>query len=402
MSSNGRGKNGTRTSARVRPNNTTKSKACQEPIKPINQPKKYDYIRKTARVNGKKISAYGKTEREAYMKLSRKIEEEKHKEEALKGDISVDEWFDTWLETYKEPTGLTAKSLLMYKQKYTNHIEPYIGKMKLKDVKDIHLQKILNEQAGMSASHVSKVRLVLKELFKRARQSRLIQYDPAELLILPQATKGQRRSLTDKERDLLLRVADYHKNGLWILTLLYTGMRPGESAVLRWEDVDFQKNEIHVHAAKESGYTHVKGTKTQSGVRDIPIHSELLKRLQAAFTGKSGLVFPNHAGEVPDDSTIRRWWMSFLREMDIQGGAVVYRNKVVQTTLAPDLKLYCLRHTFCTDLQKAGVPLNVAKELMGHSSISVTANIYTHKDNETLHANMRLLEKATAKNGAKK
>ena len=47
--------------------------------------------------------------------------------------------------------------------------------------------------------------------------------------------------------------------------------------------------------------------------------------------------------------------------------------------VADDLVPYCLRHTFCTDLQDAGVPINIAKELMGHSDISITAKIYTHQ-----------------------
>ena len=74
-------------------------------------------------------------------------------------------------------------------------------------------------------------------------------------------------------------------------------------------------------------------------------------------------------------------------------GATLYRNKITQHAIAEDLTLYCLRHTFCTDLQKAGVPINVAKELMGHSDISVTANIYTHRDNNVLHASMRMLDR---------
>ncbi len=55
-------------------------------------------------------------------------------------------------------------------------------------------------------------------------------------------------------------------------------------------------------------------------------------------------------------------------------------------------QLYCLRHTFATDLQRAGVPLNVAKELMGHSDITVTANVYTHRDNAVLHAGIAALD----------
>lgn len=64
--------------------------------------------------------------------------------------------------------------------------------------------------------------------------------------------------------------------------------------------------------------------------------------------------------------------------MDIEMGARLYRNKIIVHALADDFYLYDLRHTFCTDLQAAGVPINVARELMGHADISVTSKIYTH------------------------
>lgn len=82
-------------------------------------------------------------------------------------------------------------------------------------------------------------------------------------------------------------------------------------------------------------------------------------------------------------------------------GATVYRNQIIRSVVADDLTPYCLRHTFCTDLQKAGVPINVAKELMGHADISTTANIYTHKDMEVLHNGISLLDGSGGKDGGK-
>ena len=215
--------------------------------------KKIRYFRKTARYNGKKYEATGKTELEAMTKLAEKLAAVKRGEEAIDGSMTVDSWYRQWKALYKEPKGLTAKSLGMYDEKYNGYIKPRIGRLKLKDVKDVHLQIILNEQAGKSASHVKKIRLVMQEMFKRARQSRLIAYDPAELLELPAFIQKKRRSITEEEREAILAVAEYHRSGLWILTLLYTGMRPGETAALTWADVDFKKNEIHIHSAKESG-----------------------------------------------------------------------------------------------------------------------------------------------------
>lgn len=359
------------------------------------------YFRKTARFNGKKYEATGKTELEAMTKLADKLAAAKRGEETIGGSMTVDAWFKEWLETYKKPKGLTKKSLGMYQEKYEGYIKRRIGTMKLKDVKDTHLQKIMNEQEGMSSSHAKKVRMVMQEMFKRARQSRLISYDPAELLELPQTKKGTHRSITEEERKAILEVARTSPSGLWILTLLYTGIRPGESAALTWNDVDFKNNEIHIHSARESGTGTIKGPKTAAGVRDIPIHSQLRPLLMKAKGEPFSPVFPNHAGKLPDDATMYRWWKAFLRALDIHMGAKVYRNQIIESKLAGDLTIYCLRHTFCSDLQRAGVPLNVAKELMGHSDIQTTANIYTHKDQRILHDGIALLDGTGVKYGGK-
>lgn len=361
----------------------------------------YNYVRKTARYNGKKFEATGKTEREAYMKLAEKLEAAKRGENTISGDMTVDAWFHKWKTTYKDPKGLTPKSLGMYDEKYNGYIGCVIGKMKLKDVQEVHLQSILNGQAGRSDSHVKKLRMVMRGMFKRARQTRLIQHDPSELLELPATVKGERRSLTEVEREAVLSVAKDHRYGLWIMTLLYTGMRPGESAALVWDDIDFEKNEIHVRTAKESGRKVVKTTKTAAGTRDIPIHSALRQRLLEAKKDGKDFVFPGYSGKIMDDQAIRRRWLAFRRDMDIYMGAKVYRNKITESVIADDLVLYCLRHTFCTDLQDAGVPLNVAKDLMGHADIQTTANIYTHKKSETIHANFALLDSVGGKTGGK-
>ncbi len=342
---------------------------------------KYNYVRKTARYNGKKYEATGKTELEAMTKLAEKLAAAKRGEETIGGSMTVDAWFAQWLDTYKVPKGLIEHSLNGYRSMYTRYLHPRIGRLRLRDVRDVHLQKILNEQAGMSSSHVIRLRQVMQGMFRRARQSRLIAYDPAEMLELPESRTGRRRSLTDEERAALLAVADTHPAGLWALTLLYTGMRPGESAALRWVDVDFDHGEIHIHAAKEAGAMRIKAPKSAAGVRDIPIHAQLLPRLRAERGEAFDFVFPSRSGGMMSDNNMHRQWLSLAAGMAEQLGRAV-----------DDLTPYFLRHTFCTDLQRAGVHINVVKELMGHSNIAVTANIYTHRDQSVLHAGIALLD----------
>ena len=334
----------------------------------------------------------GKTEQEACDKLADLITTLKQGDLALAGsNLTVDQWFAQWRDTYKAPSGLTPKSFGLYDEKYRGYIGPAVGHLKLTEVRDLHLQTILNTQAGRSYSHVSKLRMVMQELFRQARRSRILLYDPAEGLQLPESVKGTHRPITNQERRHILALAQTHPSGLWVLTILYTGLRPGETAALLWKDIDFARNEIHVYKAVESGTRAIKAPKTPAGARDIPMRPELRDRLLAARGAPESPVFPSARGGVRSANSLRRLWNAFARDLDLRMGAKVRDGEVIQHAIAPDLTPYCLRHTFCTDLQRAGVPINVAKELMGHANISVTANIYTHRDQKVLHSNMAKL-----------
>lgn len=126
----------------------------------------------------------------------------------------------------------------MYKGRIDNIILPSIGGMKLKDVRDIHLQKILNSRKGKSKSDTSKVMNTIRAMFKKARTSRLIPFDPSEDLEMPQTTEGKRRSITEDERVCILNVAATHPAGLWVKLMLYCGLRPGETIALKWRNIE--------------------------------------------------------------------------------------------------------------------------------------------------------------------
>ena len=196
---------------------------------------KYTYIRKTITWDSRRYEVRGKTEQEACEKLADLVVSLKRGEFAASGQTTVEQWFQQWMQTYKIPSGITPKSLRLYDEKYNGYIGPAIGQKKLQDVRDLHLQTILNTQAGRSYSHVSKLRMVLQELFRQARRSRLIVFDPAEGLQLPESTKRSHRPITAAERRHILALAKEHRAGLWVLTILYAGLRPGETAALSWQ-----------------------------------------------------------------------------------------------------------------------------------------------------------------------
>lgn len=139
-----------------------------------------------------------------------------------------------------------------------------------------------------------------------------------------------------------------------------------------------------------------RSKKSEKECRKIPISpqlkSALIEHKLKNFNGQYVFVRVKNNALPMDENAFYHAWHNFKREMDIANGAKVYRNQIIESTLAEDLEPYLLRHTFCTDCQAAGVPINVAKELMGHSDISVTAKIYTHMIDEVFEQNRKRLE----------
>ena len=85
-----------------------------------------------------------------------------------------------------------------------------------------------------------------------------------------------------------------------------------------------------------------------------------------------------------DDNAFYQSWKNFVKEMDLANGAHLYRNQVKFFFIAPDFVPYLLRHTFCTNVQQAGLDVKSLQYLMGHSNASVTLDVYTHSSFESV------------------
>jgi len=345
------------------------------------------YYRSRFYFNGKQYEARSnKSQPEADKKAALMERSLENGEVGASKNMTVQAWCNDWLETFKKGT-ITDKSYKGYLHRVNDIIVPEIGNLKLKDVRDIHLQKIVNTRKGFSKSDTKKVLQTIRAIFKQARVSRLISYDPAEnSLKMPMATEGSNRSITDIERARILKTAETHRAGLWVKMMLYCGLRSGEIIALQWKDIDFKSKRVKIDKALESGSTEIKEPKSKAGNRSVPIPDIFLKDLQAVKSEPFAPVFTQAtSGKRHSQDSFYQSWSTFKRQMDIENGAKLSnRKQILISTLALDLIPYFLRHTYCTDLEAAGVPINVAKYLMGHSDISVTSKIYTHTTNEVI------------------
>jgi integrase len=322
--------------------------------------------------NGKQYAVYGHSQAELYRKADAK-KKELERQDRISKSMTVQAWKEEWLEVYKRP----AVSEATYKN-YKSLLERLDLDMPLAAVRPIDLQGVVNDMQGMSEWSIKKFCTILRSLFADAAENGLIETNPAKKLTHPRGYKRPRRPLTARERDLIEQVAPSSIAGPFVALMLYAGLRPGEASIVQGRDI--QAN---------IGVLHVRGTKTDAADRYVPISDKLMPYIEGL--GQDEYAVKSVNGEPTNADSRRHLWNIFLRELNVAAGSPVGRpNKhtpwdvPLENRMADDLVPYLLRHTFCTDLEAAGVPLNVARDLMGHSSVEITSRIYTHRSEEAL------------------
>ena len=316
---------------------------------------------------GHRYSVTGKTQAELTERYNRKMME------LTKGHFDSDtmmaKWVDTWLETYKE--GKVSDSTFRDYKMYCSLITL---PMTMGQIKPMHLQKILNSHAGKSSSFLKKLRITIQSVFRQAVHDHIIESDPSSDLMLPNCTSGTNRALTPMERRSMLALAETDRIGMLVKLMFYCGLRPSEACRVEGRDINLDTNRLHV-----------RGTKTAAADRFVPIPDDFAPDLVGFEPFEP--VFKNANGDHVTMRVVRTMWhhakveLARIMGAEIQHGVVVGINPV-----APDLKLYCLRHDYATRLQDAGVPINVARYLLGHSDISTTSKIYTHESEESINS----------------
>lgn len=287
------------------------------------------------------------------------------------------------IETYKKPK--ISESWYQDIEGFVRKkIVPGIGNKPVGKIKPMEVEAFLSTLSEFSDSHIKKIFDITKLIFHYAYKNGLTPYDYSEDFVLPRGHKGESgRTITDRERQVLLQILPGHRGELFCNIMLYCGLRPGEVCALLWKDIDFTEECIHVDKALKKDGT-VGLPKTEAGIRLVPIPKDLLSLLKERKGQPFDLVCPQTNGTYHTHTSRLKMWKSIRRQMNIAMGCTVFRNKLVPPyPLADDFTMYNLRHTYCTDLEKKGVPINIARRLMGHASIETTSRIYTHSSKES-------------------
>lgn len=337
---------------------------------------------------------YGKTQKEVKIKL------DEFKNQQLLGllptddKITLQDWYYTWLFDYRK-NDLKPKSFQKYEGIYRNYIKnSNIGKIKLKDLRAIHLQNHYNTLLDIDKKPISTVKGLntrLKPCLEEAEKHGYIQKNYCKMVTLPKDNSTKEINiLTKHQQQAFIESIKGHKLEVLFLVALSTGLRLGEILGLKWSDIDFKSSTLTVNRTlqrvteiSKDGQRESKIIeqlpKTKNSIRTVPIPQNVILKLKNHLIHQNkiilklgedycnnGYVFCNDFGYPIDDKKPGRNLKSILNKLDIQ-----------------PIKFHSLRHTYATRLFEANVPPKTVQVLMGHYDISITLNIYTHVMEDT-------------------
>jgi integrase len=327
---------------------------------------------------GKRKYLYGKTRREVAEKLKKALAEQQQGLPLANEKQTVDQYLQRWLEDSARPT-VRAGTFESYQRLIRLHVRPHIGKVPLARLTAQDLSRLYRTllDHGLAPRSVQYVHAVLHRALGQALRWNLIARNPAELVDAPRPKRKEIAPLTPDQAKALLDAARGDRLEALYVVALTSGLRLGELLALRWADLDGERGELHVRRTlvrTQAGLS-FNEPKTAKGRRTVRLPSfavaalrehrarQLEERLRIgpAWDGQD-LIFPNEVGRPIDrQNLIRR---SF--------------KKLLQKAGLPDVRFHDLRHTAATLLLRLGEHPKVVQERLGHSTISVTMDVYSH------------------------
>jgi integrase len=305
--------------------------------------------------------------------------------------LTVAEYLRWWLDN-EAAYNTTTRTLQGYREQIDKHIVPELGAIRLQQLQPLQVQEMYTRKlqsgrcdgrGGLAPRTVVHLDRVLNVALKRARQLRLITTNPIDDVRRPQIPKHEVDVLSDDETKALLNHLHGTRLYVPVFLVLSTGLRRGELLGLQWRDIDFEAKRLHVRRAVEQTRPQdgrrydlaLKEPKTKASKRTISLPDSAVDLLSAHWRTQSEQRLRLGLGRPQSESLL------FTK---IDGSMIVPDYLGQQFKVAAGRAglgkrgLHTLRHTHITNLLRHGVHVKVASERAGHSSVSVTLDLYSH------------------------
>lgn len=340
-------------------------------------PRKDGRFAASASFEGKRITKYGKTKKEAWDKLQAALDDLKMGKIVIGPKQTVEQYLMHWLEDSRR-LRIELTTLDKYRYILRKHLIPAFGHFQLNQLTKERVQVFLAEKvdAGYAPATVKKMHLVLSTSLNDAVADGLLMRNVCDFVTVPKQKRHKPTILMQEQAARLVAAARGQR--LWFLLLmgLTTGARIGELLALRWSDIDLNSLRVHIHGsiAKVKGHGLIlKEPKTEHGKRKVLLAQVVVDAIeeQKAYIHQlkdhagtrwqdNDLVFPNRFGKY-----------IYYHSIEYQ-----LKNILVQAGIKEKVTFHDLRHSMATLLMCAGVNPKVIAETLGHSNISITLAMY--------------------------
>lgn len=311
-------------------------------------------------------------------------------------DITVEKWCQVWEQQKKNSVRITTYNNDVWASQL---ITESLGYMKMRDVKPLHIQNLINILAdgGLKNSSLKYFKGVAHDIFERALDNDIVLKNPVNKSIKYNVGEESipRKAMTiDQQISFMFAISGtrYENDFLFVLE---TGLRYGELVELRWNDIDFQNKCMCVSRTNRyvGSEWQVSPCKTMMSRRRIPLSDKAIDILRkqmvsnrqpdmSELNGSSGLVFCGIHGTTIQNRVYNR------------------ALKKIESKLNMDtpLSMHILRHTFATRCIECGMKPKTLQVILGHSNLNTTMNIYVHttedeKESELENALLILTDK---------
>jgi integrase len=338
----------------------------------------------------KRVSFYAPTQKDAIAKAAKARTDLTQGTFVVPEKLTLGAWLNVWLTTYKART-VRQTTQGNYASIVRRHLQPALGRIVLQALKPEQVQAYCNTKAkeGLDASSIRLHLTVLSNALKQAEKVGRVNRNVARLVEPPRTMRKIRATLTIPQvRTGLVPAIQGHRLSAAFLVLFLTGLRQGELLGLRWQDVDLEAGVLHVRQILER-IANPQSTgpktilvflepKTEHSRRTVALPAECMAALRQHRAHQAeeklrlgvgyhdhGLVFATEDGRPIDP---RRMNHTFTQALTLAG--------------LPAIRLHDARHTYATWMLQAGVPLKVVSDQLGHASITITGNVYSHVTRE--------------------
>lgn len=342
---------------------------------------------------GKRISISGYELKDVRRRYHQAVYEDE-KEINIRKDITLDAWYSRWMNEYKYDI-LRDDSKRHYNCVFRKHISPYLGKYKLRDIKQLDIKKRINEleKAGYGFETRNKVRILLVDVFNKALLNDYIIKNPASGITLKRDGRKEIRVLSTDEQTLFFDCCKGTFYDNLFVVAVTTGMRIGELAGLKWSDIDMNKKVISINRtlvyqqydSDSKKEFHIEDPKTAASKRIIPINRQCELALKRQYVQK--IVVSDKA---PKSKKVKKEFKDFLfttkfnTPLNSQIVCDAIKKIVNEINLTRDtltemelFSAHCFRHTFATRCFEAGIQPKTVQAYLGHATLQMTMDLYT-------------------------